>query len=125
MGWGLHLLLRFGLCRLLGRETPDACVGFELRDVVGLVVVFITGTSVSGSLLVNESACRSGPGLSDLSGLSGLSGIVQSLLLLQDIGMLGGVSKEIKVLSHALLCHGSAAKRVVIEGILGFVQPIA
>lgn len=118
-------MLRFGLCRLLGRETPDACICLELRDIVGLVVVFIARTSIPRSLLVNESACGSRPGLSGLSGLGSLSGIVQRLLLLQDIGMLGSVSEEVKVLSHALLCDGSASKRVVIEGILSFVQPVA
>lgn len=118
-------MLRLGLCRPLGRETPDACVCLELRDVVGLIVIFIAGTSVPRSLLVNESACRSGPGLSGLSGLGSLSGIVQSLLLLQDVGMLGSVSEEVKVLSHALLCHGSTSKRVVIECVLRFIQPVA
>jgi hypothetical protein len=53
-----------------------------------------------------------------------LSSLEKHLLLLQDVGDLGCLASEVKVLVNGLL-DGRAAKSIVIEGIVGIIEVVA
>ena len=126
---GLLLLLTLG-CRLLGLQAPDVGTRLQLRDVVGVLVAFISGPSglrgvVRGLLLVLMLLLLvlllllllgSGP-------REALTSLVQHLLLLNGAGNLRSLACEVEVPAHTLLRgRPIVAEGIVVEGIVGVVE---
>ena len=101
------LLLR----RLLGRQAPNAGIGFELGDVLGLGVVFVSGAL--GLLLLVVLLL-----LETLLRLRGLTSIVQGLFFFDGSGNLVGGAEEVEVLAYT----AAVAKGIVVEGIASLVE---
>lgn len=100
--------------RLLGLEAPDVGTGFQLRDVLWVLVIFVARPRGLGSL---------GNGRAVLGRL--LASLVEHVLLVDCAGNLGRLARKIKVFANRLLRGGAAAKRVVIEGVVGVVEAVA
>lgn len=79
-------LHRSRLRSLLRRQTPQACIGLELRDVLRFGIAFVAAASWPGALDGRAASKR-------------LAGIVQRLLLKQCVPCLGCLTREVKVLS--------------------------
>ena len=105
----LLLLLR----RLLGRQAPNAGIGFELGNVLGLGVVFVSGAL--GLLLLLLVVLLL---LETLLRLRGLTSIVQGLFLFDGTGNLVGGAEEVEVLAYT----AAVAKGIVVEGIASLVE---
>lgn len=102
------------LSLLLGLETPDVCAGFQLRNILGVFVALVATP-------VRLRSLRDG-WLVLLLGVA-LAGLEEHLLLLQDVGDLGGLAGEVEVLVNGLL-NGRPSEGVVIEGVVGIVEAI-
>jgi hypothetical protein len=134
---GLLLLLTLG-CRLLGLQAPDVGTRLQLRDVVGVLVAFISGPSglrglVRGLLLVLLlllllllmlllmllMLLGSRP-------REALTSLVQHLLLLDGAGDLRSLACEVKIPAHILLRgRPIGAEGIVVEGVVGVVERTA
>jgi len=104
----LLLLLR----RLLGRQAPNAGIGFELGNVLGLGVVFVSGAL--GLLLLLVVLLL----LETLLRLRRLTSIVQGLFFFDGSGNLVGGAEEVEVLAYT----AAVAKGIVVEGIASLVE---
>jgi hypothetical protein len=135
---GLLLLLTLG-CRLLGLQAPDVGTRLQLRNVVGVLVAFISGPSglrglVRGLLLILllllllllvllllllvllVLLLGGGP-------REALTSLVQHLLLLDGAGNLRSLAREVKVPAHTLLRgRPIVAEGIVVEGIVAVVE---
>lgn len=113
--WRVRLGLVVGLRGLLLRlQPPDVGARLELRDVLGVLVAFIAaavglrGLGYRRLVLLRRT----------------LASLEEHLLLLQDVGHLGGLAGEVKVLVNGLLDRRTA-KGVVVEGIVRVVELVA
>lgn len=95
--------------RLLGGQAPDAGIGFELGDVLGLGVVFVARTGGLGLLLVVLEA---------LLRLRRLASIMQSLFFFKSTGDLVGSAEKVKVLAYT----ATVTEGIVVEGIASLVK---
>lgn len=108
----LRLLLLLLLRRLLGRQAPNAGIGFELGNVLGLGVVFVSGAL--GLLLLLVVLLL----LETLLRLRRLTSIVQGLFFFDGSGNLVGGAEEVEVLAYT----AAVAKGIVVEGIASLVE---
>lgn len=112
------LLLRLWLLSSRGRlrlEAPDVGTGFQLGDVVGIMVTLVAGPG--GLRSVGDRRLL-------LLGRR-VTSLVDHLLLLEGIGDHGRLAGEVEIPSDGLLGDWAAAKGVVIEGIVGLVELVA
>ena len=111
----LGLLLLLLLRRLLGRQAPNAGIGFELGNVLGLGVVFVSGALGLLLLLLLVVVLLL---LETLLLLRGLTSVVQGLFLFDGSGNLVGGTEEVEVLAYT----AAVAKGIVVEGIASLVE---
>ena len=114
---GVRLALRLmvaWLSLLLGLQTPNVCTGFQLRNILGIFVALVATP-------VGLRSLRDGRLVLLLR--VALAGLEEHLLLLQDVGDLGGLAGEVEVLVNRLL-DGRPSEGVVVEGVVGIVEAI-
>jgi hypothetical protein len=110
----LILALRSVLRLLLGLEAPDVGTRLQLRNVFGVFVALISGPVRLRSLWNWRPVLLRGA----------LAGLIQHLLLLHDVGDLGGLARKVEMLVDRLL-ELRAAKGVVVEGIVSVIERIS
>lgn len=97
------------LGRLLGGQAPDASIGLELGNVLGLGVVFVArALGLLLLLLVLKTLLR----------LRRLTSIMQGLFFFDGTSNLVGGAKEVKVLAYTT----AVTESVVVEGIAGLIE---
>ena len=99
---------------LLRLQTPDICTSFQLGDVLGVVVALVASPGGLGRERNRGLLLR-----------GWLASLVQHLLLVNRGGNFRCLTSKVKVLADALLRGRILAKRVVVEGIIGFVELVA
>jgi hypothetical protein len=95
---------------LLRLQAPDVCARLQLRNIFGVLVALVAAAGLRG--LGDRRLVLLG---------RALAGLEEHLLLLQDVGDLGGLAREVEVLVDGLL-DGRAAESVVVEGIVGVIK---
>ena len=111
------------VCWPLGRHAPQTCVGLEVRDVAWVFVLL-----VSRPCRLDCVSGWTGCGRTHRPGADLLTRIEQ-MLLVDGIGYLGCLAKEIKVFPNSFLaglacCRAWTTEGLVVEGIIRLVQPI-
>ena len=104
--------------RLLRLQAPNIGARLQLRNIVGVLVAFITGPGgprgVRNGRLLLLLGSRPGKALARLK---------EHLFFLHGAGDLGRLTSEVEVPTHALLGGRTmAAEGIIVEGIVGVVE---